>query len=346
MLPTGIFLDVEPLFRFMPQKAGAAAVEIVPFSDEWIETVLDLTERDGVRDPLYYPNPPKEDREEHRKRVLMHRSMGITRSHLVAVVGGRVVGVAKANLPPTCGDVPEEAAWLSLTIDSEFRRRGIGTRLVDRISRDLAAQGIPWVQIGMMDGWEDWRRFLGTRGFAADDRNETADYVLPSRLPIPDRLPETEVIVRPIRLPEEREKALAFAQAQLAEDMPQSCGNPPDMPAWWEVGPGAEGFRPDGFLVAEERTTGAFVGLVSSTAMRVEDSVRGLITAFDVAKDRTETSLRMRLLMQVARWLRAQGVTEIWYRVHTNYRNEEQVLRDVGFVRKNMGRTWRRRTSA
>ena len=321
-------------------------MEVVPFSDEWIEAALDLTERDGVRDPLYYPTPPKEDREVHRKKVLLQRSAGITRSHLVAVVGGRVVGVAKANLPPTCGEVPEKAAWLSMTIDSSFRRRGIGTLLVGRICGDLAAQGIPWVQIGMMDAWEDWRRFLGKRGFARDDRIETADYVLPSRVPIPDRLPETDTLIRPIRLPEEREKALAFAQAQLAEDLPQSCGNPPDLPAWWEVGPSAEEFRADGFLVAEDRATGALVGLVSSTVMRVEDRVRGLITAFDVAKDRTGTTLRMRLLMQVARWLRAQGVTEIWYRVHTSYRNEEQVLRDVGFVWENSGRTWRRRTSA
>jgi len=321
-------------------------VEVVPFSDEWIDGALDLTERDGVRDPLYYPKPPKEDREEHRKKVLMQRSRGITRSHLVAVVGGRVVGVAKAVLPPTCGEVPEEAAWLSLTVDRSFRRRGIGTLLVERICADLAAQGTPWVQIGMMDAWEDWRRFLGTRGFSADDRIETADYVLLSETPIPDRLPETDAVIRPIRLPEEREKALAFAQAQLAEDLPQSCGNPPDMPAWWEVGAGAEGFRPEGLLVAEDRTVGALVGLASSTVTRVDDLVRGLITAFDVTKEWLGTALRARLLLQVARWLRAQGAAEVWYRVHTNYRNEEQVLREVGFVWKNSGRTWRRRTSA
>jgi len=318
--------------------AHADAVRVLPFSDEWMEGFLDLAVQDDARDPL--AGPPSRD--VSRSRLELHRSMGITKAHVVAVEGGRVVGSAKVNLVATCGE--EGKAYLSLMVAPSHRRRGIGTRLVERVCAEMASLGVEWVQLGTLDEWEGWRRFLETRGFEPHGIR-SADVSLLPVVAVPEPPPTTGAVVRPVRLPQDRGRWIEFANRERAEDLPGACAVPPAGPTPWEVDPEARGFDPSGFLIAEERGTGELVGSVRAH-VEAGDRARGVIDDLEVAKRLLRTPLKESLLVQAVTWLRKRGAASIEGRLHIGYRDDEELFRRAGFTVKNTATTWRRRTRA
>jgi len=318
--------------------AHADAVRVLPFSDEWMEGFLDLAVQDDARDPL--AGPPSRD--VSRSRLELHRSMGITKAHVVAVEGGRVVGSAKVNLVATCGEAGK--AYLSMMVAPTHRRRGIGTRLVGRVCAEMASQGVEWIEMGMLDSWEGWCRFLETRGFERHGIR-SADVVLPAGAEVAEQLPETEEVVRPVRLPQDRERWIEFVNRERKEDLPGGCAVPPAGPTPWEAEPDASGFDPSGFLVAEDRTTGELVGCVRAH-VEAGDRARGVIDDLEVAKRFLGTPLKESLLAWVVVWLRKRGAASVEGRLHIGYRDDEELFRRAGFEVKNTATTWRRRTRA
>ncbi len=175
-------------------------VTIVRFSRGWIEGCLDLSERNDVPDPLY----GRPSRDTMRARILarMEAPRSPVEAHLLALREGRVVGSARAVVTPGCGGAEDKPATLSLIIDPGCRRSGIGSALLERVSGEMRSQGVRSIEIGILDAWEGWRRFLERRGFTPRERS--ADAVLRHEAAVPELLPETDVEIRPIRLPEER----------------------------------------------------------------------------------------------------------------------------------------------
>ncbi len=83
---------------------------------------------------------------------------------------GTVVGVAVARRSSPSG---AEILWLAVA--SDLRRQGCGTRLLDRVLEDLAADGVRVVEAKTLDvsaGYEPYvatRAFWDTRGFVHID---------------------------------------------------------------------------------------------------------------------------------------------------------------------------------
>lgn len=315
----------------------AEEVEILPFSDEWLEGFLDLSEQNDARDPLY----GKEfSREEAKSSLEYQQSLGIVKAHFIATLGSQIVGSAKANMPQTCGG-DTSTAWLALMVSPDHRGKGVGTSLVNRICEEMASQGVGWIEIGMMDSWEDWIRFLKRQEFAPTPALRTAEVVLASEVRIPEERPDLDISIRPIRLPEERSRIIRLFNRERGENLPGECALREDGPVWWEREPG---FDPEGFLVAEERETGELVGMALVRFM-TEDKTEGLIDDVDVAKRLLGTGLRERLLIQSISWLRGKGANVIRSRIHVEYRNEKELFQRLGFKIENSATVWRRSTS-
>jgi len=311
-----------------------ADVEIVPYSEDWLERLLDLMESEGVVDPLYGSNTTKEERKTNlRKRM----SSSTTRASFVAVRGSEVIGSAHAIIPAMCGATQKKMAWLSVTIALNDVGVGIGARLVERIGGEMKTQGVDLLRIGMLDSWEAWCAFLRKCGFERNEQERTADAVLLADAPIPHILPETSEIVRPISLPEERRRVIDFAEGELAQDLPGSCAPEARGQAWWEYWPD---FDPIGFLVAEEKRTGEIVGYICPVIVKDGRGVHGIIHGMDVAKRLVGTKLRDKLVLQAVMWLRDKGVADITYRVHIGYRNEEDVFERLGYRMNNAAAVW------
>ncbi len=322
----------------MPRVASVRDVEILPFSEKWLEGILDLLEKHRVIDPLFGKDST---REEEKTRILWQISQGITKAFFVAVKGRVVVGTAKANIIPTCGEDEKGMAWLSLTISLDHIGQGIGARLVERIREEMKSQGVKLLRIGMMDSWQDWCGFLKRCGFKPKEEQRTADAMLPPNIEIPAIPPEANEVIRPIRLPWERQEVLDFAFNQLAQDLPYSCAPRIGQEAWWEKDPS---FDPSGFFVAEDKDTGKIVGFVISSVFKQGNREYGLIISLDVAKNLVGTNLRDRLVSQATKWLRGKGVLEIRYRVHIGYRDEEETFKRLRFNLTNSASIWYKTT--
>ncbi|TET90152.1 MAG: GNAT family N-acetyltransferase [Methanomassiliicoccales archaeon] len=315
----------------------AERIEILPFKNEWLEGFLDLSAQNDSRDPLY----GKEfSREEARSSLEFQQSLGIVKAHFVAALGSQIVGSAKANMPQTCGG-DTSTAWLALMVSPDNRGKGIGTRLVDRICEEMASQGVGWIEIGMMDSWEDWIRFLKRQGFTPTPALRTAEVVLASEVRVPEERPNPNISIRPIRLPEERSQVIKFFNRERGEDLPRECALREDGPVWWEREPA---FDPESFLVAEERENGELVGMASAYFLQ-EDKSEGIVGDVDVSKRLLGTGLRERLLVRAIAWLRKKGARAVRSRIHVEYRNEEELFQRLGFETEGSAIVWRRPTS-
>jgi GNAT superfamily N-acetyltransferase len=325
--------------RAMGAENGSA--EVVRFSGEWMEEYLDVVEHDDSRDPTF-SRPVSRD--ELRNRVLsrMQSSTGHIEAHFLAIHEGRGVGSARAVVAPSCEAESRETATLSLMVSPSHRGLGLGTRLLNRVCDEMASQGVKWMEIGVLDTWEGWQRFLRKHGFAPCD--VSADAVLRSDVEVQERPAETGTTIRPIRLPEERARVLEIYNCERSQDLPRECAVVPGQPAWWEVEPFAGHFDPEGFLVAEEREGGELVGYVSASFLPGDDP-QALVDYVDVVKGLLGTGLRERLLIQAVMWLRRKGAADIVSRVHSGFRDEEELFKRVGFELENRATVWRRTTA-
>lgn len=322
----------------MPKRDSEKAVEILPFSDDWMEGYLDLAENDDSGDPLYHKSFSREDA---RKKVLWQTSRGATRAHLVAVQGGRVVGSGRGLLISTCAGDESRIATLNLMVAQGHRRKGVGSLLLNSLCTELRRQGLKGIQLGMLEEWTPWIRFLEKHGF--DSYNRTADAVLEPAKQTVIELPATDAIIRPVRLPEERGVITRFMNSEREEELPWACAI---IPEFWTTGPGSEITDPKGFLVAEDSETGEILGVAWGSTFTDESGTHGMIDELDVAKKLLETPLRKRLMLQILDWLWGKGVKDIQTRVHIGFKHEEDLYREIGFEFLRPAALWRKSISA
>jgi len=322
----------------MSPRDSSKAVEILPFLDGWMEGYLDLAENHDSRDPLYHKSFLREDA---KKQILWQASRGATRAHIVAVQDGKVVGSGRGLLISTCvGDEPS-IATLNLMVARELRRKGVGSLLLDNLCTELKRQGLKGIQMGMLDEWTPWVRFLEKHGFKA--YNRTADAVLEPAKQTRVELPETDAIIRPVRLPEERGVITRFMNSEREEELPWACAITPE---FWITGPGSEITDPKGFLVAEDQKNGEVIGVAWASTFTDESGTHGMIDALDVAKGLLKTPLRKRLMLQILDWLWSKGVKDVQTRVHIGFKHEEDLYREIGFEFLRPAALWRKSISA
>ncbi len=318
----------------MSSELEESGVDIVGFSTEWMDSYLDLEESNGYKDPSSIWHSPREER---KARILRQISAGIIRAHFVAMHEGKIVGLARAIMPPTCGEI-EERAILVLTVSRECKDLGIESELLNRICEDLHSQNVKWIEMAILDSWSDWQRFLEENGF--EPREKNSRLVLRHNVPVQEAISEVDVIVRPVQLPEDRGSLIGLFRRERIEDMPKECDIEPP---WWEMEPLASILDPEGFLVAEDRETGEIVGFIDSW-FKEDDSIHADIGTIEVAKKFIGTRLRERLLSLAIIWLREKGAVDIRGGVHVGYRNEEDVFERLGFEVEYKATNWRKST--
>jgi GNAT superfamily N-acetyltransferase len=318
----------------MSSNVEVGEIKIVRFSTEWMDQYLDLAERNGSRDPMY---PLSTSREEKTSKILRQISTGVIRAHFIAIHDGKLVGLARAVMPPTCGET-EDRAILVLVISKEHRNLGVESALLEHICDELHLKNVKWIEMGTLDSWPDWQRFLEENDF--EEFEKSAGLVLRANIPVHQPPPAETLDVRSVRFPEDRSGVVGLFRKERSEDAPRSCDI--ETP-WWEVEPFASIFDPEGFLVAEERDTGEIVGFVDAWFYE-ENGVRADIGENEVARRYLGTRLREILLAQVISWLRKKGGKDIRARIHIGYRNEENLFKRLGFEVEYTASNWRKPT--
>jgi mycothiol synthase len=126
--------------------------------DEDVQAVLDLRNSVAPRD------------------LLSAAALGAMRSapgrlDLVARAGGRVVGAA--SCAPDRWSPGSGVAYAGAHVLPEFRRRGIGTRLAQEMSRHARSLGTEWLLVNVWEDNEDGLVFVRNRGFEEVARMQT-----------------------------------------------------------------------------------------------------------------------------------------------------------------------------
>lgn len=319
----------------MSSTNGIDSVDIVHFSEDWIEAYLDLAEKTEFKDPLY---AYMISREERKANLLRQISSGTIKAHFIATSNGEVAGSARAVMPLTCGDYGEDRAILVLMISPDFRELGLESRLLEYVCGELNTQNVKWLEMGILDTWKEWQRFLEENGF--EPREKTADVILHPNVEVREPTEDRGVRIRPIQLPEDREEVIGLFRRERIEDMPKACEI---LTPWWELEPYASNFDPEGFLVAEDRDTGELVGFGDAWYDEKGD-IKANIGEIEVARKLIGKGLRERLLGLAIAWLRRKGAKYIRTRVHIGYRNEEALFQRLGFEIESSATVWRKST--
>lgn len=310
-------------------------IEIVQFSTDWIEGYLDLAEKDEFTDP----SAKTVSRELRKTRILGQMSTGSIKAHFIATHGGNVVASARAVMPPTCGDCGEDSAILALIVSPECRELDIRARLLKQVCDELDSQNVKWIEMAILDTWNEMQQFLEGNGF--EPRETTAHLVLHRDVVIRKPTPLQNVTIRPIRLPEDRNKVIELFKNERMEDLPKECA--PE-PPWWEVEPWASFLDPEGFLVAEIENVGDLAGFADAWFYD-EGSIEAEVGYVEVAKRFLGSGLRERLLSQAILWLRSKGAKDVRGSVHIGYRYEKDLFQRLGFEVERTATSWCRGTS-
>lgn len=98
------------------------------------------------------------------REMIARKQASPTGPFLVAVVAGRVVGTV-------VGGMDGLNAWIYLVgVDPEFRRTGLGTRLVHAVEDRLRQLGVSFVCLQVMEGREQLLDFYMRLGYRVDPR--------------------------------------------------------------------------------------------------------------------------------------------------------------------------------
>lgn len=109
------------------------------------------------------------------QRYLGEQKAG-SRVCLVAIAGGQFAGYVTVNWAPTYPGfsrlkIPEIQ---DLNVLPEFRRRGIGTRLLDRAEQEIAQRcRIAGIGVGLHPGYNQAQKLYVKRGYIPDGRGVT-----------------------------------------------------------------------------------------------------------------------------------------------------------------------------
>jgi GNAT superfamily N-acetyltransferase len=108
-------------------------------------------------------------------RYLSEQSAGI-RSCWVASVNQAFAGYVTANWKPAYPGFAEQGIpeIQDLNVLPSFRRKGIGTALLDRAEAEVAGRSeIVGISVGLHPGYNDAQRLYGKRGYVPDGRGIT-----------------------------------------------------------------------------------------------------------------------------------------------------------------------------
>ena len=124
---------------------------IRPFADSDTEAVVALWEHAGLTRPWNDP----------RKDIARKRSVQ-SELFLVAVDGSQLVATVMAGYDGHRG-------WVNyLAVDPDYRHRGIGRRLMDKVERGLASLGCPKINLQVRVENDDALAFYERLGFTRD----------------------------------------------------------------------------------------------------------------------------------------------------------------------------------
>lgn len=125
--------------------------------------------------------PPKSILEEPEIRMYISDFGEKEDDHcLVAVVADKIVGAVWARIIPDYGHVDDLTPSLSLSVLKNYRNRGIGTALTERILALLKDKGYPQASLSVQKD-NPATKIFGRVGFEVL-RENTEDYVMVCRL--------------------------------------------------------------------------------------------------------------------------------------------------------------------
>ena len=129
-------------------------MEIRPYRDEDLSAVVRLWR-------AAFPDAPpwNEPTADIARKLEVQRELFV-----VATDDGEIVGTAMAGYDGHRG-------WVySMAVSSGHRRRGIGTALMRRVERDLAAAGCPKLNLQVRGANREVIRFYESLGYVTEDR--------------------------------------------------------------------------------------------------------------------------------------------------------------------------------
>jgi GNAT superfamily N-acetyltransferase len=232
----------------------------------------------------------------HRRRTEPARVRAL---HLVAEVDGKVVARAQAGL--NAHTTTPGAAYGGVIVDPAYRRRGIGSTLLERLERHLAAlEAATWTTTIFEN--DDGLAFARRYGFR-DERFAVASTVDPRTVALP--LPQRVAVLPASRLGPEAVFEIDSAGA-LDEPLP----NPPaPMPfAEWRAELWDEpSFTVDGSFVAVVDGTPAAIALLF-VAPELGRAVNAFTATLPQFRGR---GLALAAKIATMRWAAANGITRV-----------------------------------
>ena len=249
-----------------------------------------------------------------RHRALERQSFCFAREEAVWR-GGRIIGYGSLH----------RAWWLELhgryriyvSVDRDWRRQGIGTRLWDRLlSLAAVTERIRWLESGAREDRPDALAFLTARGFVPEARIEKSELALgrfefrnwrhEGTAPTKAGAALCSLHEAMDRYPDWQQR-LWHLEQRLYRDVPAAVSfRPLDFPQWVRQRVNAPGFNPAACWIALDQASGDWIGMTD--LVEADGGVGILDTGFTgMERGWRRQGLATALKLHAIQWARAEG---------------------------------------
>lgn len=251
------------------------------------------------------------------------------KGHFLASVENELVGEAMGIVYP--GDVTDAGLWgeLRLSVLPEYRRKGIGKKLMETVCEYLRNRNVKEVYTEVPADCRGSRNFYEKLGFSISKKLFALAFNL--QMELPSAFPPVGYIVRSPEFPDEKTE---FLQVWNKSNSANTESSPMLTTEAFEIFLSFPGVKSGYFVVEREdvnRIVGVLSGYIDPNYNENNRVKEGTIEIVGVLHEERRKGIGSSLIVKGLEWMKAEGMDTVFSYVYSGNKDSLKVFESLGF---------------
>lgn len=249
-------------------------------------------------------------------------------NHFLAYVKGKLVAECSTEIYPGDANKTEPTAQITLSVLPEYRRTGIGTKLIEKTRQHLKQLNVKEIQVEVPATCKESRKFYEKLGFTTS--NKTLELAINLHNKLLDAQPPIDYTIRSPRFPKEKAEFLQVWNKANAETTDTSPALSPEAFEAFLAFPNIQ----SAYLVAVREKDSTIVGVLScfiDPAYNKKNKVKeAQIEITGVLPEERNKGTATAMILEANRWMKAKGITTALATVNSQNKSILAVAKKLG----------------
>jgi GNAT superfamily N-acetyltransferase len=251
-------------------------------------------------------------------------------NHFLAYVQNKLVAECSTEIYAADAAKPEPTAQITLSVLPEYRRTGIGTELIEKVSERLRQLNIKEIQVDVPATCKESRKFYEKLGYTTSDRDRTLELSINLHKKLPEAQPPKGYTIRSPKFPKEKAEFLNVWNKANAETANASPALSPEAFESFLAFPNIQSL----YLVAVREKDNTIAGVLScfiDPAYNKKNKVKeAQIEITGVLQEERNKGTATAMIQEALRWMKTHGITTALGIVNSNNKGILAIAKKLG----------------